>query len=261
MREFIYFCNGDIIDKLSKSMKRSIIILLLLSVINCDCVVAQDYSNLSKTALFQKAEKGYAEAQLMIGISYCSGRNGFVIDYPEAMEWLKKAAEHGKLLAYYYIGMYYYYGIGVDENIVEAENYISKALPTIKTLAENGDSEAQSNYGLCYLEGISVSKNYKQAVMWFRESAEQGNAGGECNLAYCYITGKGVSQNYSEAFIWYKKAGEQGDAISQFNVGVCYEKGFGVNKNKSEAIKWYKKSASKGFENAKEKLDRLGIEY
>jgi hypothetical protein len=41
--------------------------------------------------------------------------------------------------------------------------------------------------------------------------------------------GNGVTRDYAQAVEWFRKAAEQGDAMVQYNLGVCYENGNGVS--------------------------------
>ena len=47
--------------------------------------------------------------------------------------------------------------------------------------AERGDKIAQYNMGLCYKQGLGVTKDDTQAVSWFRKSADQGFAKSQCH--------------------------------------------------------------------------------
>lgn len=121
------------------------------------------------------------------------------------------------------------------------------------------------------------TKNYSEAVKWYRKAAEQGYAIAQITLASCYKKGQGVTQNHSEAVKWYRTAGsnkgrndtffletvewfrkaaEQGDPNAQFNLGWCYANGQGVTQDYSEAVKWYRKAAEQGDLYA---LNDLGI--
>ena len=42
--------------------------------------------------------------------------------------------------------------------------------------AEQGDTEAQYNLGLCYYKGEGVAKDVVEAAKWYREAADQGYA-------------------------------------------------------------------------------------
>ncbi len=49
-------------------------------------------------------------------------------------------------------------------------------------LAEQGYADAQFNLGLMYEDGEGVSKDYKEAVNWFRLAAEQRHELAQINL-------------------------------------------------------------------------------
>ena len=102
-----------------------------------------------------------------------------------------------------------------------------------------------------------------QAVKWYRQAAEQGDSEAQFNLGLCYENGEGVPKDLAEAVKWYRKAAEQNDADAQFNLGACYANGEGVSKNMAEAVKWYRKAAEQGDADAKAALEanRKGFKY
>ena len=85
-----------------------------------------------------------------------------------------------------------------------------------------------------------------------------GNVDAQCALGGFYDHGlEGVTKNYQEAVKWYRKAADQGNKEAQYFLGICYQLGKSVNKNNEEAAKWYRKASSQGHANAKEALDWL----
>ena len=54
---------------------------------------------------------------------------------------------------------------------------IASDLDSLKAAAEQGDAEAQFNWGYMYDAGEGVPKNDTEAVRWFRMAAEQRWAG------------------------------------------------------------------------------------
>jgi hypothetical protein len=74
-----------------------------------------------------------------------------------------------------------------------------------------------------------------------------------------YAEGHGLTKDYSQAVIWYKLAADQGDASAQFNLGNMYFDEKGVAKNYSEALKWFRKAAAQDNQVAKDKLKELGL--
>ena len=98
------------------------------------------------------------------------------------------------------------------------------------------------------------SKDYAEAVRWFRKAANQGNADAQDNLGWLYEHGRGVAQDYAEAMRWFRKAADQGDADGQGNIGWLYEYGRGVAQDYAEAMRWYRKAADQGNVEAKNRL-------
>ena len=76
--------------------------------------------------------------------------------------------------------------------------------------------------------------------------ADKGYASAQFNLAYMYRAGLGVSRDYAEAMRWYRKAADQGYSDAQFNIGVMYANGDGVSRDYTEAMRWFRKAADQG---------------
>lgn len=86
--------------------------------------------------------------------------------------------------------------------------------------ANTGDASAQNTLGEMYgpNSGTGVTKDYVQAVKWFKQSAEQGYAAAQYNLGRMYTRGDGVSEDPIEAEKWFRKAAAQGDARAKKEV-------------------------------------------
>jgi TPR repeat protein len=59
----------------------------------------------------------------------------------------------------------------------------------LQKLAEQGDSEARNNLGLCRQYGYGTPQDYQEAAKWFRRAAESGLATGQFNLGGLYYEG------------------------------------------------------------------------
>jgi len=112
------------------------------------------------------------------------------------------------------------------------------AIPLIQKAADLGNAEAQYNYGVCYQQGVEVTKNDSTANVWFLKSALNGWKDAQFKIAYSYATGRGLKQNYTKAFEWSLKCAEQNDPGCMFNVINCYLEGSGVNKNLDSMLIW-----------------------
>lgn len=201
--------------------------------------------------LYSEAEKGDAEAQLLLGDCFCSGRN--VPKSPEqAVIWWLKAAEQGAPEAMYNLGCAYSLGDGVPQNDEEAYRWWRKG-------AEAGDVHAQSALGDCYRDGTGVSSSEAEALKWWRKAAEQDVPEALYNLAYCYTEGIGVEQSNEKAVFWFSKAAEQGDEMAMYSLAHFYEQGLGVEKDPEWATLLYLKAATRGYRPAQEVLEERGL--
>ena len=97
-----------------------------------------------------------------------------------------------------------------------------------------------------YFEGQGVSKDFAQAMQWFRKSADQGNPGAQADLGDMYFNGQGEPQDFVQAVQWYRKAADQGYAMAQSNLGDMYCNGHGVHQDLVIAYALYSLAISKG---------------
>jgi TPR repeat protein len=92
----------------------------------------------------------------------------------------------------------------------QAKDYVTAAREWAP-IAESGDSAAQFNLGLLYLDGTGVPQDVQQAVMWFRRSADQGYVKAQKNLGNLYALGQGVKRDYTMAHMWLNLCAATGD--------------------------------------------------
>ncbi len=126
----------------------------------------QDYKQALKCFL-QAAEKGYAPAQLMLGLMYEQGQ-GIPPDYEQAIIWVRKAAEQGSPDAQLNLGQMYYDGKITEQDYNEAMKWYIKA-------AGQGNAAAQACIGLSYEQGTGVIKDVMEALAWYNIAASQGS--------------------------------------------------------------------------------------
>lgn len=139
----------------------------------------------------------------------------------------------------------------------ESKNY-TEAVKWYRMAAEQNHANAQNNLACCYYNGDGVEKDYVEAVKWFCKAAEQGHADAQCDLGYCYAYSEGFSksgaQDLKEGAKWFRKAAEQNHANGQFYLGLCYYQGRRVPKYSTEAVRWFCKAAEQGHGQAQEIL-------
>ena len=101
------------------------------------------------------------------------------------------------------------------------------------------------------------SKNYSDALKYFRLAANEDYAPAQDKLGWMYQNGWGVTRSYSEAYKHYQKAAEQGNREAQASLGYLYYKGLGVKKDLQQALYWYGKSAEQGNATARRQYEKI----
>ena len=134
---------------------------------------------------------------------------------------------------------------------------LEESFTTLLKKAKRGDSESQYKLGEYYFFGNGVTRNFREAVKWYRKAADAGFANAQNSLGACYFFGRGVPQNKKEGVKWYRKAADQGNISTMNNLGYCYARGEGVSKDKEEAKKWYKLADALGDFCAKYRISEL----
>ena len=100
-------------------------------------------------------------------------------------------------------------------------DYLSRnPVEELKVKAMAGDAEAQYNFGLMYYLGEAVTKDYSEALRWWRMASKQDYAPAQSAIGEMYENGEGVMKNYSEAFTWYPRAAENAYYPAQYNLGI-----------------------------------------
>lgn len=143
--------------------------------------------------------------------------------------------------------------------MVETKNRAVETVNHTRTLAAQGDAEAQYTLGALYNRGVAgVEKDMIEAVHWYRRAAEQGHSIAQYNMGVFYATGAGVARDFSAAVQWWRMAAVQGHAEAQFNIGLLYAEGTGIKQDAAEAVKWWNMAAKQGHAAAR---FNLGLMY
>jgi TPR repeat protein len=121
------------------------------------------------------------------------------------------------------------------------------ALNYYRQAASQGDAGGQNGIGTLYYFGRGgVPQDYSQALKWFQLSAAQGNQEAQNSIGNIYDNGYGVPVNYPEAMKWYQLSANQGNSSGESNVGSLYANGNGVTQDYTEAMRWFRLSAAQG---------------
>ncbi|MEG0342305.1 MAG: tetratricopeptide repeat protein [Acinetobacter sp.] len=184
----------------------------------------------------KSAAQGHTQAQKQLDILRQSAnkpyemlttaniKKGQVIDGNSYFVSVVNAAKNGDSKAQFDLGVFYFRGIGVEQDYLQALEWFNKA-------ADQGHGRAKEYVMTTY---FALGSEY------FSEDA-------------------GERQDDTEAFKWFSKAANMGHAKSQYFIGLMYYFGEGVEKNESQGVSWLKKSAQLGFIEAQKLIDEYNL--
>ena len=184
----------------------------------------------------KEAEKGNHKAEYDLYELYCGGK-GVPQDSDKAMDYLKKSADGGYVIALDKLG----------EIEINRKNYILAAEYWEKAIQNGFSSLHMYTLASLYIEGnYGIQQNMQRGVELMHKAAELGYPDAQNELGVLYYQGEGVSQNYTEAFKWVQMSANAGSALAQRNLGMFYKQGIGCNANTAMAASWYEKASNQG---------------
>lgn len=132
-----------------------------------------------------------------------------------------------------------------------------EAFEILERLAQAGDSKAQYDIALMYLQGIGTQQNPQQGGYWMMQSAESGNVTAMVEIGGRYEHGVNTDQNLMAAFSWYRRAANAGDRIGRYRLALLYETGKGVPQDYIRAYAWYDLADDTAGRLAKNRLEQV----
>ena len=106
------------------------------------------------------------------------------------------------------LGLFYLFGLGVQQDHAKAFELFSKA-------AEKGNIDAVAGLGAMYLKGYEVRENPAKALELISRAANEGSAFGQTLLGAMYAQGNGVPQDFRKARELFRKADAQGFPLAK----------------------------------------------
>ena len=73
----------------------------------------------------------------------------------------------------------------------------------VRSLAEQGNAEAQFILGSMYRDGQGVEKDLEETLKWWKKAAELGNVDAQFALGNIYSGGFGVARDYVLSYMWF----------------------------------------------------------
>ena len=186
-------------------------------------IIRYEYGEVQARELFQRANNGDVNAQLVIAKCFMSAA-----EQPYALPWFEKAAEAGNSyalheLTYFYEGCY----VGVEANPTKAEMVRNRALGM-------NNPEAFLKLASQYYTGDGVAIDKMKAFQYYMKAAEVGNDEGAAEVGLCYLNGEGVEKNNKQAFIWLSKSKD--GRYGHYHLAQCYLEGIGTVKDEEKAV-------------------------
>lgn len=219
-------------------------------------------------------EAGHAGAQYCLTCNYYMAN-----DNDSTIYWGEKPGCRDSSLVQYCVGMAYY----CKDNTEEAKNWWEKAAGQnqpdacwgmaciewendsitaflyLRKAADLGHPDAINDMGFMYLNGYIVEKDINKAINYFKSAADAGYVDAYSNLGIIYYWKEYGLKDRRKAAEYWRRGAELGTPDCQYYYGYILKKGHGVKKDKQEAIRWYKLAAQNGSEEAKEELQKMGI--
>jgi TPR repeat protein len=127
----------------------------------------------------------------------------------------------------------------------EAGEY-AKAFQIFEQLSNSGDSQAQYDLSLMYLQGIGVKKNLERGWVWMNRAAEGGNIQAMLELGMRYQKSGSLENAEQMAFFWFQKAAMARSAAGQYNLAHLYEDGNQTPVDLVQAYVWMSLSNASG---------------
>lgn len=200
---------------------------------------------------YTAANLGQPLAQCEIATAYLAGKNGFDVNYQEALKYINAAVEQNCPKAYKLMGDIYYYGLGMTEDNNKAAEWYTKA-------SDAGDTSACTQLAEMYIRGVGVTEDKYKGYILYKKAADVDDVNGLGGLGLCYENGYGITKNTITAISYYKKAAEKGDNFSLYRLYLLYRDGNGIGKDTDIAIQYLRQAADNGYNDA---VYRLGLEY
>lgn len=137
-------------------------------------------------------------------------------------------------------------------NMIESAAFAGNAKSQFRLGCIYYYSRDYKNFKGCPYYEKSVD-NWCKAAYWWQEAAKNGNVDAFTKIGICYLKGYGVNVNHKEAYKWLKKGAEVGNIDAQMACGELLLEYGHIDK----AMYWWKQAAAQGNKEAKVKLQKI----
>lgn len=124
----------------------------------------------------------------------------------------------------------------IDKHTMKLAKLLLTALllPSVMTVQAVGNNDDQD-----YEAGLRLldQGQYMDALKSFGRSAKNGNTDAQYQIGIMFLEGEGMKANPEDAAYWFRKAAQNGHALSQFEIGRCFLTGTGVQADERMAAR------------------------
>lgn len=150
---------------------RNVMCALVVSGVGAFIISAPVFAEITPEQLkrFQlTAGLGDSQSQLALAEAYALGYGGLVVSEEAAVKWLTQAAHQGNAMAQYNLGDMYYFGFGVEKNVMAAFEWY---------LAATAKRHPHAHYMIALLQakGELGQVDESQIRYWLNEGASYGD--------------------------------------------------------------------------------------
>lgn len=124
-------------------------------------------------------------------------------DYEKCDDYWLPLAQAGDFMAVRNMALLYHKGIGVRQDLEEAELFYRLA-------ADNGITSAQTAFGTLLIKGDEFKRNLPDAVKYLTAASQAGDSVASWNLGLLYENGIGVDKNLEKAMSLFHAAARSG---------------------------------------------------
>lgn len=186
------------------------------------------------------AREGHGRAQNNIGVCFIDGL-GVDQNLELAREWLELSAETGDAVGRRNLARLCLKGLGGPQDA-------ARAVDLYRLAAEAGDGPAQEMLSFLLFEGTVVPADMAEAKRWAIAAAGQGIASAMTRLGLiahqASVYQSPGAPDESEAAAWWRKAADAGDPDGQAMLGAAHHLGVGVPRDRVAAFAWLLRAKS-----------------
>lgn len=142
---------------------------------------------------------------------------------------------------------------------------LEKAIEWARKSAELDEEFGYFTLGKCYLNGVGVPLDRKQALDWLIKAwNKKGHSEAECaeEIGMIYLQGaEDIPSDLQKAIQWFTRGSEAGSTDSCLFLGTCYQHGMGVEPDGEKAISYYTRACKPGAPSTEMAVMNIGSIY